>query len=347
MKRIKKWILFFLLPLTGCVSYTNINLDVLKPAKINIPIEIASVVVVNNSPVFRSSDSVVHKINLPYQKYSIDTIWIDDFGKLATESFAEALKSRRFFDSVYVVSNFLKKRKNAIEPMSANAIDTLCTHYNAQAVISLDYYDYGTKIDVTEMPEFYYSTLDARSNTYWQIYDHMESEPLNVHVQRDTIFWESYGDEVLNSTQDLPSIRKAIENAAYHAGEKYAAFIAPTWQQEIRRFYEQGHPLFFDATELVGKGKWKEAGQIWYHIYQTGKGKQKARAAFNLALSQEVLGNFREATAWAWRSLDEYGKLGGLSVSSEEKKIAKSYYLILAQRLHEKKKIDEQYGVEE
>lgn len=351
MKRIKNWIipglfLFF----TGCASYSTINIDVLKPAKITIPVEIASVVVVNNAYPFQKSDTAVHRINLPGRQYTVDTIWVQDFGQITAETFARELRYRQFFDSVFVAEEAFKTKiegRNPLSPLTRYKLDSLCNKYDAQGVISLDYYDYGTTINVENMTDYFYSTLDARSNTYWTFHNCLTGERLDYYFQRDTIFWESFGGSVVNSVNDLPKIRQSLKDAAHHAGSRYAEFVAPTWANEDRIFYQKGHPLFFEAANEVAKNNWDAAKRIWYKIYESSEGKTKARAAFNLALGQEVTGNFLEAAAWGWRAVEKYKSLKGISVSEMEKDIAVSYYMKLSRRLQEKKKLDEQYGVDE
>ncbi|WP_010420860.1 DUF6340 family protein [Anaerophaga thermohalophila] len=351
MYRVKKWIFGIILIVffSGCASYSTIELDVLKPADIEIPVEIASVVVVDNARPFISSDSAVHKIILPDRNYSIDTIRVEDFGKRVVESFSGTLESKQFFDSVHVAKGSFKNpaRENLLSPLSSFEIDSLLRHYNAQAVISLDYFDYGTTLRITDTPDFYYSTLDARSNSYWRIHNGLTGEIMDVHFLRDTIFWEGAGASLMEVANKLPPIRKALEMAAQHAGEEYADYVAPGWKNEIRRYYTHGHPLFSRASELIAGGKWEEANRICYYVYENGSDKQRARAAFNLALGKEVLGEFREAAAWAYRSMEAYQELGALSVSQKEKDISVQYYTQLAVRIQEKKKLDEQYGIEE
>ena len=350
MNRLKRWIIPGLIFLfTGCVSsYSTFELDVLKPADVVVPVEIASVVVVNNAYPMQPGDSVIHKIKLPVEEYSIDTILLENFGQLAIESFAESLKLKSFFDSVHVVNESFNTLEDGkpLAPLNSFLIDSLCNHYNAQAVIELGYYKYGTIINVIDAGEQYYSTLDARVNTYWKVHNYFADSILSAHLQKDTIFWDGAGSTVSAAVEGLPFLKDALKEAASYSGIQYSEYIAPTWQTTQRFFFKQGHPLFYEAIAYVNSGNWEEAARVWYHIYETGKDKQKARAAYNLALAQEVKGNFVEATAWAYRSMEHYEETGGFS-AGEEKKMAKEYYINLAQRLQEKKKLDKQYGIDD
>jgi hypothetical protein len=351
MDRIKKWIvpgLMFLV--TGCVSsYSTFNLDVLKPAEVVVPVEIASVVVVDNAFPFQPGNSGVHEIKLPSREYSIDSILLDDFGQLAIQSFVESLESKAFFDSVYVVKEPLNPLDDGepLAPLSQFLIDSLCNHYNAQAVIELGYFEYGTSINVLDFGEQFYASLDARVNTYWKIHNGLSGSVLDAYLQKDTIFWEEVSPSINASVGKLPKLRDALKEAAAYSALQYSEYVSPTWENSTRVFFKQGHPLFYEALGHVTSGDWDEAARVWYHIYETGKAKQKGRAAFNLALAQEVKGNFREATAWAYRSMEHFKETGGLSLAGNEEEMAKDYYLELARRLQEKKKLDKQYGVYE
>ncbi|MFW6389453.1 MAG: DUF6340 family protein [Marinilabiliaceae bacterium] len=338
-----------ILLLTGCVSYTTVELDVLKPADTQFPVEIASVVVVDNAYPFRATDTTVHEVDLPDSTFTIDTVWVDEFDSLAVQAMGEALEARQFFDSVHVAKKSFNTEEDGkpMRPLEASVVDSLCRHYNAQAVISLDHYDYGTTLEVVAFYDNYMATLDARSSTYWKIYDHVNGELLDVQLQNDTIFWDYVERDISRAVSGIPSTREALKDAAVHAGERYAGYVAPTWTKEERVMFKQGHPLFPRAASLANRGEWEQAGRMWYHVYEENSGKVKARAAFNLALSKEVLGEFREAAAWGYQALEEYEDLGSLAVSQPEKETAKEFYLNLATRIQEKKKLDEQYGVDE
>jgi hypothetical protein len=350
MNRIKKWILpglVFLLP--GCVSYSTIELDVLKPADVALPVEIASVVVVDNAYPFRPEDKGIHKIKVPRMEYTIDSIFVEDFGMQINQSLVGSLQSKAFFDSVYIVNQPLNSPEKG-EPMaqlSPIVVDSLCAKYNAQAVIELGHYEYGTVINVIDIEGQYYATLDARTTAYWKIHNNLSNDILDVHLQRDTIFWDGAGLTVGNAVEKLPAIRNALKEAALYAGFQYSDYVSPTWQSETRFFFKKGHPLFYEAQIHMNRGDWDEAGKVWYYIYENGKKKQKARAAYNLALSQEIKGNFLEATSWAYRALEHFQEAGGLGMNSYEHKMAKDYYIELSARLQEKKKLDKQYGIYE
>ncbi len=351
MKCIAKWtfagLMMLMMSLPGCISYSTVSLDIMEPAGIKFPVEIASVVVVDNA--YPVKDSAVHVINAPGRTYQIDSIYVDDFGKRVVEAMGTALESQQFFDSVHVAQNSLNPAGSGkpLQPLSFYQIDSLSHLYNAQAVISLDYYKYNTTTNMVDLSDYYYVTLDARSHTYWKIYDATSGEIMDIHPQSDTIFWEGEGSELNRAFNTLPEFREALKAVAAYSGSKYAKYVAPSWERVSRIYFKKGHPLFYDADRLVSQGNWEEAMTFWYKVYEEANKKQKARASFNLATGQEVMGNFREALAWAYRSVQHYKELGSLSVSQWERDQAQDYYVKLSIRLREKKKLDDQFGFDE
>jgi hypothetical protein len=348
MDRIAKGTLFGLLVLlSGCISYSTINLDILNPAGVKFPVEIASVVIVDNALPYR--DTAIHEVQTESRRYKLDTLYVDDFGHRLVESLGRNLRDQQFFDSVHVVEVPMNIPGSGedLRPLSYFQIDSLSRRYNAQAVISLDQYKYHTTTNVVDLTNFYYLTLDARSRSYWKIYNALNGELMDIYLQQDTIFWEGEGYSLNHAFSGLPGLGKAVEAVADYSGAKYAGHVAPSWSTVNRLYFTEGHPLFFQATDFALKGKWDKALPIWYRVYEAGRGKQKARAAFNIALGQETQGNFKEALAWAYRSLQHYGDLGFPAASEWEKQQAKMYYVELSTRLQKKKKLDDQFGFEE
>ncbi len=89
---------------------------------------------------------------------------------------------------------------------------------------------------------------------------------------------------------------------------------------------------------------WNEAAKIWYHIYESENKKQKARAAYNLALSYEIRNDFQEAKAWAEISRNLFETLKSIQVSEIERKMAFKYFESLNERFAETEALHKQLG---
>lgn len=346
---ISRFLKFFVLTViivisVACTSLSNVNIDVLRPATYSVDPYITSVVVVDNSLPYRNEN--VHLVtNMNDTIAVIDTIWVDNYGKIVTASMAEALKSSAFFDSVYYHPLPLKNNQmlSSTGRLTYPKIDSLCRAYNAQAVISLEAYLYQSKLDFVDQGESFYLTLDVNSQIYWTM-SRFDGMLMDAYVQKDTVFWDFLSSSESRQSSGLPGTRDAIETLGWHMGQNAVKRVAPYWEKVKRFYFTGGNYLFLRGADLFKANNLEEAARVWYYIYQNGSKRDKARAAFNLAFSYELRGNFPEAVAWGDISYQLYENLGFFSVSYEEKNISKLYYLELAMRQRQKIKLDEQLG---
>jgi len=324
--------------LLSCATLSTLKIDVLRPANFSVPPEILSVVVVDNALPFR--DDKLPRTYGTDESSEIDTLWFDGVSLIAAQTFANELKDQNFFDTVYFYPTSLNRNiKNPhLGEIPNSLVDNLCKTYNAQAVISLELFNclarYHTKplgYDPSDFTDLYMVYLSLKSALYWKMYL-PNGIVLDAHLQRDSIYWES----------SLPSVKDAIQTMAWHMGEKAIKRVAPYWETIERQYYSGGNSYFLRARDLQEANNWDEAAKVWYYIYENNKRKVKARAAFNLALSYEVRGNFDEAIAWA-----EIGKnlIGGSGLVKEsESFIFNKYHFDLLNRNSQKKRIEEQLG---
>ena len=337
-------ILWLSLSVVSCVSTHSLNLDVLRPATVTIEPEIVSVLVMDNSMPFRGDS--IHKITTSKGVYLIDTILVDNFGEIAGTSLSENLKNRVFFDSVYY-HNTSKLYSSDLgylsEEIMKKRINDLCNVYNVEAIISLESYNYKTELNFVDLTEFYYGSLDISGGIYWKIYE-KGGNILDMFVQTDNIFWDDHNNNYSSILKSLPSQREGLEVFADYLGEAFIKHIVPYWETVQRQYYSSGHYLFLRANDLHKANNWEDAAKIWYYVYENGNSKQKARAAYNLALSYEVRGDFDEALAWGDISQQLFDKLGSFKASQYDKGLARLYYIQLSERYQQKQKLDNQIG---
>ena len=94
---------------------------------------------------------------------------------------------------------------------------------------------------------------------------------------------------------------------SYSTGSKYAARIAPL-EVTVRRGYFSGKGA--DMREAIKKaenGDWARAASKWQSVLRNDKNmKNKAKAAYNLSVANEVMGNLESALDWAVISYEKY-----------------------------------------
>lgn len=337
-------ILFLTALVSSCASYEVLNIEVLKPAKHTFQPEIKSVVLVDNSVPYRGKD--VHKVKTLTSKFSVDTIYADNFSTLSLNALKEELQVRMFFDSVYLHPDRLKHDDRLTNrALSWRQVDDLCKQYNAQAVIAFEKDIYNTKIQVD--PSYYtnnlYGYLDASGVILWRAYNNLNQKLIYKETQLDTISWDAVGSNIEQIARQLPTIKASLEELAIYLGARAADYATPIWEPQSRGYYATGNFHFLQASEFVRKQEWGEAVKIWKYAFDISKKKTKARAAYNLALASEMLDDYESAKYWLDRGIEALNSTSGSSAAIDKKRII-SYSIYMSKRIKEMQELKQQIG---
>lgn len=333
----------FIVLLLACKSYSVLNYDVLKPAKNTIPPEVKSIVLVNNS--YPYVDSSIHFLEVEGEIELLDSIWVEAFADSVLLSLKEGLLSHRFFDTVFIDTtnyNELVLGK-PLKKLTAFEVNTICEKFGADAVLALDGYKYGSKLEVINYGDAQGASLDANATTYWRFYDYYTQSILFEDLKRDTIYWYGEGASAVDAASKLPSIEHAITEIGFYIGEEYVKNIVPSWETREQRLFIAGNSYFVNAAEWYGKANYKEAEKLWAYIFEHGNNYEKARAAHNIAISFEQQNEIASALKWAFNSYNIYREIKS-PIYAEEVAESKDYYVYLAHRKSEVEKLDEQIG---
>lgn len=341
----KSFIILLITVLTSCSSYEILNIDVLKPAKHTFQPEIKSVVLVDNSRPYRGKD--VHQVKTLSNQFSVDTIWVDNFSTLSLNTLKEELQNRMFFDSVYMHPHPLKQDDKFINrALNWQQVDDLCKQYNAQAVIAFEKDIYNTNILVSRTYPYegnLYSYLDASGVILWRAYNNLNQKLIYKETQVDTISWDAIGNSIQEIAQELPTIVASIEELAIYMGTQAANHATPIWESQRRGYYATGNIHFLQASEFVRKQEWGEAVKIWKYTFDNSKKKNKARAAYNLALASEMLDDYESSQYWLAQATETINTISGASASIDKKRII-SYSFNMNKRSKDLQELKQQIG---
>ncbi len=336
--------ILILLFLVSCKTYDVINYDVLRPALYSVPPEIKSVVLVDNSLLFNPDDA--HWAVVNNDPIKLDTVEVDTFSTVVISALKKELMRRLFFDTVFVDTIKYKSDSNRmLQTLDQQQINSICSKFNADAVLSIAGVDYGTRIKAEDMGAEYFTIMEIKGTVYWRLYNGFTSELLYTKVQRDTLFWDGIGSDVNQSVSMFPAIKSATIELGDYLGASFADALVPYWEPVERRIYISGGAHFVNAAEWLGKDNRYEAEKLWGFIYEHGSDREKGRAANNIALSMEARGKLKEAMEWAYKSYQSYQTVGLLG-EVEERRNAEKLYTDMVQRYREQKKLNEQIGGE-
>lgn len=221
-----------------------------------------------------------------------------------------------FYKQTVIRSDTLK----VILPLTWDTLEQLSDSSNNHWVVSLEYLKIRPKYDTFarwrgDFKEFY-GYIDVSIYAYWRVYDLLNRNITHGHLHTDTLSWENTDwIEVVPGNQ-LPGVFETAAYAGADAGERFAQILAPQWQKDSRvLFAPSTDSELMKAYELARIGKWADAASIWQKSYKSANARKAAQAAFNLALANEINGNFEVALEWldlaqskspTLKHLDEY-----------------------------------------
>ena len=286
--------LLILLGFTSCIPYKEIDIQYLNKPEISIPSDFNKPLVLINYYAKKSKDK---KEDF---EYAIDSVASEE----AALSIKENLHSSPWFDDIDIpISRYTRKDSSKyIKPLPWNTISSIAKRDSADIVISLEYIKIAETSDSYRTQEneveFYYGYLSVPIYCYWRIYDLSKKKISNGYLYRDTLYWDSKDWTPVSVGNQLPGYFTAAAYAGNECGEKYAEKIAPSWVNDKRVLYYLGSKELESAAIHAIKGDWIESATIWQQIYAQKKGRLSARAAFNLALANEMNGKLEIALDW-------------------------------------------------
>jgi hypothetical protein len=317
----------------SCSTYESIQIQVLKPAQVKITSDINKVLLINHSIYNKSSFTSKTYGNIKNE--NIDSARSDEF---FNGLFYVLSNSPRFelvnINPIYIIkANYNESFKSLDWP----TIQKLCNDSDADAAIVLENFkiNYSPKIKLHYFEDqgYFKGTLEMINNSLWNIYLPSKNKLEDDYLQKDTLYWDGYGDNDAEVYNQLPEINEAILQSCYYAGIKYGERIAQTWEVKDRYLIYCNNKDFMQAFNLAKQDKWDEAIEIWKKFPYGKRKRLAAYASYNLAVANETLDQIDLALEWASKSL-----------ILNNNKLVEDYIDILEKRKSEKEKIENQFN---
>jgi tetratricopeptide (TPR) repeat protein len=189
-----------------------------------------------------------------------------------------------------------------IKPIPWKVVKSIANQDSADLVISLEYIKINESTDSYKKQnsqyEYYYGYICASIYCYWRVYDVVNNKISSSYLYRDTLIWDANDWVPVSIGNQIPGFFNASAYAGRDCGEKYAIKIAPIWTNDRRILFHIGSKGMEEAANFAIKGQWLEAASEWQKVFALNKRKLSAKAAFNLALANEMLEKFDIALEW-------------------------------------------------
>lgn len=341
MKRFSFAVLLFGAFLYSCSSTRGMRVQVQRPAAITVQQQIRTVALLNHS--------------IPAPGNTVESVLTGEKPVQDKELSEECLRGLN--DLLQTSNRFTVRRCEGTFPagdpkslsfgplMSWQTADSLCKAYNSQALLVLEYFD--TDFRIVNPAATAAGAVDALLNTgtvevtitgqaaskagFRIYYPENQTIVYQDHFDWD-MEWKQSSTNPVEAVSRLIRRNEALMNVSYVNGEQFAMSIVPLYYWEDRVLYK-GKKGNMERGERQALAKdWEGAVATWKDVYESSaKAKDRAKAAFNIGLGMEVLGNLDEARAWVQKAYVEGGKDEALRYSD-----------ILDARIREQARLQEQ-----
>ena len=311
----------FILMLAGAMASCKTNelyMNVTEPAPVTLPSYIKKVGVINRSmPTDETKAFDVLDKALSLEGANLDKIGAGE----SILGLSDELLSNNRFTEVKTLSNIDFRTSGLSQfpsPLSWEIVAQVCKENGTDALFSLEKFDTDTKISYSnrkvdiKTPLGTVPSLEHQANmetivkTGWRIYDPAEKMILDEYINQESVTSSGRGINPLLAAAALTGRKDAVNQVSNKAGHGYAFRIIPFRVRVMRDYYVKGTNNFKIARRKAQVGKWDEAGDLWKKETDNSKLKVAGRAAYNMAIINEINGDLDSALKWAQKSYGDY-----------------------------------------
>jgi len=320
---------FFML---SSMAWVRINL--LKPAEIVYPDYIRKVAILD-----RSASEDVQR-NKAEEAMTLEIYKQDERAvRRLTEGLMDACSAFNLYQLERIDERYTRSGKKAVfpKPLTWDEVSALCEKHQADAILAIEIFD--SDFIVTNPAQIIKQTIEgviisgrgidlygiATINFGIRLYDpvskmiadeYQGTHRMNINAGAYSV--QDVINYVLNKVE-------AVNQAGYYAGQLYGERISPSSYSVVREFYNKPKKNT-DLRTGVRRSEvadWNGAIESWTRALDARR-KIAGRAAYNIAVGWEVLGEIEKAKEWASMAYTEYNE-----------KMAKEYYDQLVYRQRE------------
>ncbi len=342
----KRLLLFVALVfIVSCISVSNIEIQVLEPAEAPVDPEARDIIVLNRTIL----EKPVSPLETTIPDTVLQPVFLTDLLNLtsteAVFSFADILNESPGFNYIgasRIIETIRTDPEKVPEPLDRHHVTVLCDSLDADILTSLEvfvveyrdslipeiYTEFGRNIQYTR------GVIDIKITALWLTYDGEGGGLADEYVLRDSLRWEVADWDVDDVVAQMPDVEEVFLEAGYFAALTYARRIAPYWLTGERVVFMRGNRGMRKAYRHLRNFETDVAEAIYLDQLERWNNNLVAAAMHNLALVNELNGNFRQALVWARRSYQ-----------LSQNKLTAEYIDTLEERVRKSEVLDRQLGI--
>lgn len=297
------FLLLSLVLMSGCAGIKYMNIETQEPAQVTLPSNIRSVLIVDNV-VKQPSDIGHFKKKIGRKDYERVNVSSDSVSTFYTEALTQFLTDENYFDRVILHNKPLRIDNNYWDemPISPETLNQLRIETGADAIISLDKLLVQTqKQDYFVQQDYPFGMMTGRIQSVIRAYlPTMDGKIPSIQFN-DSIRWEGFDiqDGRAYAEQIIPTQEEGMKMLAVYAAEKMTNVFVPHWEMQNRWYYTLPSSIMKEGEVNAAAANWSVAIEKWKSFYNNSNKKlDRAKAASNIALAYEMIGDMNKAFEW-------------------------------------------------
>jgi hypothetical protein len=304
--------------IASCAGTRDMQVQVMRPAVITVPKDIQKIALLNRSvPASVAGIEGTLTGEMPKQDKELSNECISALNATLMES--ERFEVKRV---EYTMNSADPKSLTFGAPLDWNTVDSICARLGVDGLLVLEYFDSDFTLDnpagttaqavqsvlnggQTSVEASGTATATCGFRVYYASKHLIPYEDEFRYRKR----WRERANTAAEAISKMVKRNTALREVSYETGIEFARSIVPLYIWEHRDMYK-GKKGEMERGERQALAKdWEGALNTWMGAYDSAtKSKDKAKAAFNIALAYEVLGNLKEAQKWAGTAYVDGGK---------------------------------------
>ena len=325
--------LIVMVTLSGCGA-ARMSFNVLTPAPITIPQDIQTIALIDRSLPENTDLNKLEAILTmegPKQDRAARQQVMNGLNQsLSSETRYNVIVT----DEMFVGSS---SGNNLPEPLPWDLLTDMAAKYNSDVIVTIETFDSDFIITGAKLPSMDspgagaagVATVRCGFRMYWPAERWLMDEYMFSH----DMTWSSGGPAILAAINTVKVKNGAINDASWEAGISYGQRVTPTRYRISRDYFKKGAGSndLAAGARMMQLNDWYKAIVDLEKATETGRNKARGRAAHNLAVVYEILGDLTTAKEWTTVSWGRY----------KEKK-SRDYGYILTNRIIEEENLKRQ-----